>query len=241
MNANELFRDFAIRVGKISFLKKLFRKPYDAYLKAEHNARVSKFHKYGFEALKVFDKCLTDHNVPYSLAFGTLLGAVREHGFIPHDDDIDVAMWINDYSPNIIMFLKEAGIELKYSFSVDGDQYAKLDTFEYHGVMIDIFYFYKDENDNPYCCDFVNQPGCINRSSSVKKYGGLLPRKIYVPLGNEIMRTDFKGIEVHIPTNYKEILSFRYGEDYMIPKPGWRPKTKYIVEVPEKKGIYKVF
>jgi hypothetical protein len=35
---------------------------------------------------------LEEHRVPYSLAYGTLLGAVRHGGFIPHDDDVDLLL-----------------------------------------------------------------------------------------------------------------------------------------------------
>ena len=118
---------------------------------------------------------------------------------------------------------------------------AKEDTFEYKGVLVDIFYFYRSDDELAYCCDFVNRHGCSSRAKSIKEYGSLLPRKIYLPLGKGLTTILFKGIEVSIPINYKEILSFRYGDDFMTPKPGWRPKTEYIKEVPEWNGFFEDF
>ena len=49
------------------------------------------------EMFKWFHKFCEQHNLRYYALGGTILGAVRHKGFIPWDDDIDVAMPRKDY------------------------------------------------------------------------------------------------------------------------------------------------
>lgn len=74
-----------------------------------------KIHKSEIEILDEIDKICKKYNINYFLTGGTLLGAVRHKGFIPWDDDLDVAMPRNDYEK----FINIAKTELSQRFLLD--------------------------------------------------------------------------------------------------------------------------
>ena len=64
--------------------------------------------------LKEIDRICQNNNIDYFLSDGTCLGAVRHQGFIPWDDDADIAMSRDDYKRFIKALDKDLGSDFVY-------------------------------------------------------------------------------------------------------------------------------
>ena len=58
---------------------------------------IDEYKKVLLDVLIQVDKICEEHQLKYAIAYGTLLGAVRHHGYIPWDDDVDIIMPRDDY------------------------------------------------------------------------------------------------------------------------------------------------
>ena len=120
-------------------------------------ANIDDCRKTELDILKAFDSYCRKYGLKYSLAYGTMLGAVRHKGFIPWDDDVDVMMpyedyekfiknWEKDGPEGFILQNKETNWDFTQNFTkIRKDKTTFLQTewernVSYHiGIFIDVF------------------------------------------------------------------------------------------------------
>ena len=104
------------------------------------------------KVLSEIDQICRRHNCNWFADFGTLLGAVRHKGFIPWDDDIDIAMLREDYE----LFLYYARKELPQGYLIlsidDNESYD-----EAFGKIINSSAIFFDDEflDDNFGCPFI--------------------------------------------------------------------------------------
>ena len=106
------------------------------------------------DILKDVHRFCEENGLHYTLAFGSMLGAIRHKGYIPWDDDIDIALLRPDYEKFVKTYTSKDGQYRLYDYRKDSDfhyPYAKIaDTrtildenvsMKNIGVNIDVFPF----------------------------------------------------------------------------------------------------
>ena len=232
---------FANRVAKLPLAKLLLKPFYYSYknrLKAKRNKA---YRVNALNTLADFDSCMTENGFVYTLVFGSMLGAVRERGFIKHDLDIDVAMWVEDYTPEVQKCLESAGFKLDHRYLIDDGKSAREETYVKNDVSIDVYCIFPPIDDYPYICSkWAPVEGCITKQQSMKKYGYITGKRLEMPIKKSLIRSPFESLSLPIPVNADEVLAFYYGDDFMNPDPKWVESKEYPFRKPwtSKKAIY---
>jgi hypothetical protein len=224
------FDYYTTRIGQNKILKKILN-PFWHYLYVMPKERKIRnaMRENGIKLLLTFDQILSKGGVPYSLAFGTLLGAVREKGFIKHDLDIDVALWSDTDAKYVNKILEEGGFEKISEIVVDGGKAAREETYQYMGVNIDLFYFYPSKYDGLLStCIFYPFKDCVTWKESINDHGGVLPLCVYLPMDKDVEYVQFESIKLPVTKSALRFVETRYGENWRIPDPTFvYPKPGY--------------
>ena len=126
----------------------------------------NKFRKYQNEALntlKEFHRVCEKNNIPYQLAFGSLLGVVRDGGQIPWDYDIDVMV---PYSPkeDLINALKKDLDDNYYFYCPENNERCRHvmmrlapKGYRTEALHVDVFYYVGTPNDEEQRRQFVKE------------------------------------------------------------------------------------
>ena len=146
----------------------------------------------GRDNLLIFKRLADKAGLRFSLAYGTLLGAIREHGFIPHDEDIDLAILQEDIETfkNLLWDLREEGFEV-----MRFDRRNSLCSIIRKGEYIDIYIFRK-------LCDGVRE---FNGEAILEKYL------------TDLEEIDFQGSKLLIAREAADFCLFEYGESWQTP------------------------
>ena len=113
------------------------------------NETINLIHEELLKIAKDFHRFCEDHNYKYYIIGGTFIGAIRHKGFIPWDDDMDIAMPREDYEKFLATYTSDkydiityrSGKEYKYYLpKLYNDKYiVKEKTGNITNLFIDIF------------------------------------------------------------------------------------------------------
>lgn len=166
---------------------------------------------------EVHEICIKN-NIRYSLAGGSLIGAMRHKGFIPWDDDIDIMMPYDDYKRFVdIVFTQEhEWLEFKtvgrtpnfYRTILKAyDKRTTLiqtDNSHPEGVFIDIF---------PFVCGGNNKKTCLIEYYKYRIIKGLIQRKSNVYANkNRIKEFVLTSISKVLPISFLVSIIYRQCE-----------------------------
>ncbi len=105
--------------------------------------------------LEKLDEHCRRYNINYSLAYGSLLGCVRNHGFIPWDDDVDIVMIHSEFERFIDTFKKKETVLTETCDVVCSRFLHKLQLINHEGLTIYVDLFIADNVPDNYYAERI--------------------------------------------------------------------------------------
>ena len=207
----ELVVKLATFLGLYNWLMKI-----DNRLETKRQNRA--FIKYGIEALREAVAATDECGGKLFMAFGSLLGAYREKGFIPFDYDLDMGLLAEERKEQLIDAMRRHGFTLLRQYYIKATGRICLDKYDYKGVHVDVHYFYHQEQGGLYC-DL-----CLPHESKPWREANAtdgFPPIIRIVPDSTFSKYDFLTEKVYMPDRAEEWLRTLYGDHFMTPDPKW--------------------
>lgn len=153
---------------------------------------------------------LNEKTILFMPMFGTLLGFVREHGFIKNDYDIDIMIHEKDCKRliDLIPYLHEYGIDITRKSE------PWVYTFKYNSA----------------CCDFytLREAAWPYSIRYCRIVGNYIPKTFF----EHTQKEKVFGIWIDVPKNPENLLEYMYGKNWRIPQKGQaKTQTNALIHI----------
>jgi len=180
----------------------------------EHYKMARAVRKHGLDTLISMDEAFTEMGVKMFLIYGTLLGAYRDHAFIPYDFDLDVGVMADTLPQNYQSVILQHGFRLLCQNYVKENGSVLIEAYEKNGVGIDI-YFTRSVNDETYGIYSPRKHEYKEWRSANETDG--FPVECQIVDKCEFVRSNFLGHDFYMPEKVTDWLRDMYTETYMTP------------------------